>query len=367
MPRVTFDDSSVSAPQLQPKLVPLPVIHSPGPSAHLSVPSATERSALLSSSTSAPSLQVNNFDNDDNSEDYEDEDEIYYNDLEDPDHAHPLHRRHSHHRASHRSSSLYPLTWKQRLRRICSRFRLRHVVDRRPVWHVARIALGAAACMALNRAAQCTDDLSAVFNYFMCVSAFSGSTLLAVRETLVGGAVGAAFGVGAAALTAAASSGEQFYTMTWHAVWSVPLCMALLYYVLSVLGQQGPDKLQLLSAETSAILLIVAPFPYPPLAKVMQNNKWSLVVESLVTRAISLTNGCAVGLIMRAAGKGLQASQDWWERRQREKEEQNKAPDIFVDEDLEPSRRVSSLPSMSPLSRRRLHLDEAISFEVPVL
>jgi hypothetical protein len=72
----------------------------------------------------------------------------------------------------------------------------------------------------------------------------------------------------------------------------VPLAMTLVYYFLSVFGLDGPDKMQLIAAETSLILLIVVPFPFPPLGSVLEKTKWSLVLQSLCTRVLSLLNGC---------------------------------------------------------------------------
>jgi hypothetical protein len=188
---------------------------------------------------------------------------------------------------------------------IGERLCLQHTGDTRPLWHVIRITIGVAACLAINKAAQCTDHFSAVFNYFMCVCAFSGSTLLTVQQTLVGGAAGTAVGILFAFLTAAVSTTQEFYADTWHVVWTVPLAMTIVYYGLSVLRLRGPDQVQLISAETSTILLILAPFPYPPIALARGNTKWSLVLQSLVTRGISLVNACIVAVLIRGLGKVL--------------------------------------------------------------
>ncbi len=83
----------------------------------------------------------------------------------------------------------------------------------------------------------------------------------------------------------------------------MPLAMTLVYYFLSVFGLDGPDKMQLIAAETSLILLIVVPFPFPPLGSVLEKTRWSLVLQSLATRALSLLNGCVMALIMRGIGK----------------------------------------------------------------
>ena len=150
-----------------------------------------------------------------------------------------------------------------------------------------------------------TDDLSAVFTFFLCVSAVAGTTLLAVREVLVGGVFGVLMGTLFGVITASVSQ-LPVYSVTWHLLWTAPLCMTLTYYLLSVTGLQGPDKLQLISAETSCIILLVVPFPYTPLRGMLgQENKWSLILESLVTRSIALVNGCLVALIYRAIGKGI--------------------------------------------------------------
>ncbi len=246
-------------------------------------------------------------------------------------------------------------------RRIASRLLLKHVVDNRPLWHLFRILAGAAAVLAINKAVGCTDDLSAVFNFFLCISAFSGSTLLAVREVLVGGVVGGGFGILFCILTHAASQDTTgFFQYTWQTVWTVPLAMVTVYYVLSVLGGTGPDKLQLLSAETSAILLITTPFPYPPIAK-FGMGEWSILVESFVTRAISLTNGCLTALLFRLIGKGftwLYGKYHVWKRHRMMASE---SEDEISHGHLDAMRHASSAPSVSPRARRVMLRDTSPS------
>jgi hypothetical protein len=233
--------------------------------------------------------------------------------------------------------------------RLMSRLMLHHVVDNRPGWHLFRIFAGAAGVMAINKAVGCTDDLSAAFTFLLCVSAFSGSTLLAVREVLVGGLVGAAFGLVFCIFTHLVSE-TAFYAYSWQVIWTVPLAMVFLFYLLSVLGATGPDKLQLLSAETSAVLLITVPFAFPPIAK-LEIGEWSILVESLVTRAISLVNGCIMGLISRVLGKvftWVYGQFQSWRRGVLTNSEEETASV------LESFRHASSAPTLSPRNRRKL-------------
>jgi uncharacterized membrane protein YciS (DUF1049 family) len=235
-------------------------------------------------------------------------------------------------------------------RRLVSRLLLHHIADARPVWHLFRIFAGAAAVMAINKAAGCMDDLSAVFNFFLCVSAFSGSTLLAVREVLVGGLIGSFFGVLFCMLTHLVSE-VPFYAYTWQTVWTVPLAMFSIFYLLSVLGAMGPDKLQLLSALTSAILLITTPFPYPPIAT-LGLGEWSILVESQVTRAISLTNGCAIAVVFRLIGKCYAMAEyrcKVWRRRRNGLSDD----DTDLSKDPDPMHRALSAPSMSPREHKK--------------
>jgi uncharacterized membrane protein YciS (DUF1049 family) len=249
-------------------------------------------------------------------------------------------------------------------RRVLARLLLRHVTDVRPVWHLFRIFGGAAAVLAINKSVGCTDDLSAVFNFFLCISAFSGSTLLAVREVLVGGLIGSPFGVLFCMLTHVASN-APFYAYSWQTVWTVPLAMLSVFYFLSVLGATGPDKLQLLSALTSAILLITTPFPYPPIAT-LGLGEWSILVESQVTRAISLVNGCTIALVFRLIGKCyalVQHKFHEWRKRRNALFESDGDLSKYVD----PLRHASSVPSLSPRERKKLAAKLASEWHPPEL
>ena len=92
--------------------------------------------------------------------------------------------------SSKESDALVSAT-KNKLGRKCwhrtwARLQLKHVVDQRAFWHVFRLLLGSAGCILLARVSFCNDAFSAVFTFFLCVSAFGGSTWLSVKEVLIG-------------------------------------------------------------------------------------------------------------------------------------------------------------------------------------
>ena len=119
------------------------------------------------------------------------------------------------------------------LRRRCgavgARLLLRHAVDTRPAWHVARLLLGAAACIVLARTARCSDAFSAVFTFFLCVSAFGGSTWLSVKEVLLGSLIGSLFGSAFALITTAI---DPVYALSWHCVWLAVITVVLSIFTL---------------------------------------------------------------------------------------------------------------------------------------
>lgn len=69
-----------------------------------------------------------------------------------------------------------------------------------------------------------------------------------------------------------------------------------------------------MSAVTSVLLLMLAPFAYPPIARVLPtpedgSPQYTVVLQSVVTRCIALVIGCAVSLLLRFLGKlGLRAA-----------------------------------------------------------
>jgi hypothetical protein len=58
-----------------------------------------------------------------------------------------------------------------------------------PGYAIMRLLLGCAMCMVVNRGIQCQDNLTSVFNFFLCVNA-DNTALLEIRQVLIGGTIG---------------------------------------------------------------------------------------------------------------------------------------------------------------------------------
>lgn len=138
--------------------------------------------------------------------------------------------------------------------RTWARLQLKHVVDQRAFWHVFRLLLGSAGCILLARVSFCNDAFSAVFTFFLCVSAFGGSTWLSVKEVLIGSCLGMFWGALFAVIT---TSIDPVYWLSWHSAWLVlfscfsdsfsfpfhlragPLAVMLCYYFTMTVGLEG--------------------------------------------------------------------------------------------------------------------------------
>jgi hypothetical protein len=203
---------------------------------------------------------------------------------------------------------------------IFSRLLLRHVMRRNaPGWSVFRLLFGGALCMIITRVAQSPDYLSTVFNFFKCISQETPrQAVVEIREVFLGSIIGMVTGIAFAAFTelasqwpascvdpstAAVCSGFPDEAYFLHALWTVPLGISVVFYIVSLTGWQGPDFLQLGTGLITLITMVCIPFTYPPLRPdVAFSSLWSPIIMSIVVRVISVVTTCAVALLFAFFG-----------------------------------------------------------------
>jgi len=200
-----------------------------------------------------------------------------------------------------------------------NRLLLRHVVKHEnPIYRIGRLLLGVSLCLFVNRMTRCLDHLTAIFNFYLCVST-DANAIVDIREVLVGGVLGTAVG-GLFQAAAIAASGpyapaptctstpaevtafEQFtYNYGWNQMWALSIGVAVTYYALHLARLEGSDYLQVGTAVISILAMVLIDFPYFPLVPLLDpNNMWTPVIMNWVTRALSLACACVVAFVFWA-------------------------------------------------------------------
>jgi len=209
-------------------------------------------------------------------------------------------------------------------RNILHRFALSHILKHEyPLYRLGRLLIGIALILLINMGTRCLDHLTAIFNFYLCVSN-DKNAMTDIREVLVGGLLGTLAGGLIQAATIAASgpyavagafctvnassvnateiatAALNSYTTlyTWNQVWSLPVGVAVVYYTLHVLRLEGPDFLQVGTAVISVLAIVLIDFPYFPLVHLLDEcEMWTPVIQNWVTRALSLGCACFVATI----------------------------------------------------------------------
>jgi hypothetical protein len=169
-------------------------------------------------------------------------------------------------------------------------------------------------CLLVNRLTRCLDHLTAIFNFYLCVSS-DANAVVDIREVLVGGLIGTALG-GLFQAAAIAASGPYAVapncnaTMAqvtayndysslyqWNTLWALSLGVTFTYYSLHLARLEGPDFLQVGTAVISILAMVLIDFPYFPLMPLLDPyNMWTPVIMNWVTRLLALGCACVVAI-----------------------------------------------------------------------
>ncbi len=167
----------------------------------------------------------------------------------------------------------------------------------------------------INRLTRCLDHLTAIFNFYLCVSS-DANAIVDIREVFIGGMLGTALG-GLFQAAAIAASGpyapnptcestpaqvaafERFSNLyQWNEIWALAIGVALTYYSLHLARLEGSNYLQVGTAVISVLAMVLINFPYFPLVPLLDaNNMWTPVIMNWVTRALSLACACVVAVV----------------------------------------------------------------------
>jgi hypothetical protein len=160
-------------------------------------------------------------------------------------------------------------------RAFLNRFGLKHIVKHDyPFFRIGRLIFGSMLCLLINRMTQSLDHLTAIFNFYLCVSQ-DANALVDIKEVALGGILGTIVGglFQAAALAATGpyvgpvdcvATPEQHAAylayqalLQWHTIWAVGIGLSLTYYSLHIMRLEGPDYIQVGTAVISVLAMLL--------------------------------------------------------------------------------------------------------------
>jgi len=204
-----------------------------------------------------------------------------------------------------------------------------------PLFKVFRLLFGVACCMLLNNSYYCQDQMTSVFNFFLCVVA-DDAALQEIKEVMIGGFLGTLSGAGFATLAGYASgvyipygfnatqmgwvgpgpmptAAEYAASYNWNAIWAVAVGVAVVFYVLSVSHLEGATHLQMGAAISSIIAMVLFDFTFRPLVGpldyIAHPTLFKQTAMNMVTRFISFATAALVALLFYGLLKCLEACQ----------------------------------------------------------